>query len=143
MKAMGSFLLVAITLAFPLVVLSADQGGKHKIVFELTAESSAEWEAVLNNVENVQKAFGAANTEIEVVAHGKGLGLLRTTNASMADRLKRIANAGVVFAACNNTMQRLKLTKQDLFPFVTVVDSGVAEVVRKQEAGWAYIKGGL
>jgi intracellular sulfur oxidation DsrE/DsrF family protein len=39
-------------------------------------------------------------------------------------------------------MRRLKLQKSDLFDFVVTVDSGVAEVVRKQEAGWAYLKGG-
>jgi intracellular sulfur oxidation DsrE/DsrF family protein len=27
-------------------------------------------------------------------------------------------------------------------PFAITVDSGVAEVVRKQEAGWSYIKSG-
>ena len=34
------------------------------------------------------------------------------------------------------------VTEKDLMPFVTTVDSGVAEVVRKQEEGWSYIKGG-
>jgi intracellular sulfur oxidation DsrE/DsrF family protein len=50
--------------------------------------------------------------------------------------------AGVVFAACENTMKKQNVTKEQLMPFVITVDSGVAEVVRKQEAGWAYIKGG-
>jgi intracellular sulfur oxidation DsrE/DsrF family protein len=35
------------------------------------------------------------------------------------------------------------VTQADLLPFVTTVDSGVAEVVRKQEAGWAYLKSGV
>ena len=39
-------------------------------------------------------------------------------------------------------MKKQNVTKDQLLPFVTTVDSGVAEVVRKQEAGWAYIKGG-
>ena len=48
-----------------------------------------------------------------------------------------------MFAACENTMRKKKVTKEPLLPFVTTVDSGVAEVVRKQEEGWAYIKGGI
>jgi intracellular sulfur oxidation DsrE/DsrF family protein len=28
---------------------------------------------------------------------------------------------------------------EDLFPFASQVDSGAAELARKQEAGWAYI----
>jgi uncharacterized protein len=77
-----------------------------------------------------------------VVAHGKGLGLLRTTNTAMAERLKTISDAGVTLSACENTMRRLNVKKEDLLPFAVTVDSGVAEVVRKQEAGWSYIKAG-
>jgi intracellular sulfur oxidation DsrE/DsrF family protein len=39
-------------------------------------------------------------------------------------------------------MKRLKVTTEDLFPFTSQVDSGVAELVRRQESGWAYIKAG-
>ncbi len=96
----------------------------------------------MNNVENLQKAFGGEQTTIEVVAHGKGLGLLLVTNTALQERLWHLAETGVVFAACENTMQRLHVTKADLVSFATTVDSGVAEVVRKQEAGWSYVKGG-
>ncbi len=34
-------------------------------------------------------------------------------------------------------MKKKDKTKDGLLPFVTTVDSGVAEVVRKQEAGWS------
>lgn len=115
---------------------------KHRIVFEVNVANEEQWQAVLNNVENVQKAFGRENTQIEVVTHGKGLGLLRTTNAAMAERLQNISASGVVFAACENTMRRMDMRKEDLLPFAMTVDAGVAEIVRKQEAGWSYIKGG-
>jgi intracellular sulfur oxidation DsrE/DsrF family protein len=46
----------------------------------------------------------------------------------------------LTLAACRNSMRDRKITTDDLFPFATTVDSGVAELVRKQEAGWAYIK---
>jgi uncharacterized protein len=48
----------------------------------------------------------------------------------------------VIFAGCENTMQREKLEKKDLIEQATTVDSGVAEVVRKQTAGWAYLTSG-
>jgi intracellular sulfur oxidation DsrE/DsrF family protein len=56
--------------------------------------------------------------------------------------MRKLADAGVVFAACENTMKRKNLTKADLFDFATTVDAGVAEVVRRQEAGWSYVKSG-
>lgn len=78
------------------------------------------------------------------MTHGKGLALLEaSSNTGVLDRLKQNADTGVVFAACKNTMKRQNLKKEDLVPFATTVDSGVAEVVRKQEAGWSYLRSGL
>ena len=39
-------------------------------------------------------------------------------------------------------MKKKNVSKADLLPATTTVDSGVAEVVRKQEAGWSYVKSG-
>ena len=114
----------------------------HRVVIEVTAEAAPQWESVLNNIENLQKAFAPDVTEVEVVAHGKGIAMLQKTNAAQSERMARIASGGVKFAACENTMRRMKVQKSDLFEFVVTVDSGVAEVVRRQEAGWAYLKGG-
>lgn len=129
--------------AAPLGGVSAAQERKtHRIVFEVTSEDSQVWDAVLNNIENVRKAFGAATTDIRVVVHGKGIGLLRKTNTANGERVAAVAGPGVQFVACENTMKRLKLEKADLLPAAGTVDSGVAEVVRLQEAGWSYIKSG-
>jgi intracellular sulfur oxidation DsrE/DsrF family protein len=114
----------------------------HRAVVEVAVEGSAQWESVLNNIENLQKAFAPDPTEVEVVAHGKGLAMLQKANAAQSERMAKLAAAGVTFAACENTMRRMKVQKSDLFDFVITVDSGVAEVVRKQEAGWAYLEGG-
>ena len=114
----------------------------HRIVLEVNVEGEEPWQSILNNVENLQKALGPDHTRIEVVAHGKGLSLLVNTDLSLKERLQRISQTGVVFAACENTMRRKNVKKGDLLPFATTVPSGVAEVVLKQEAGWAYLKGG-
>lgn len=113
----------------------------HRVVFELTSDDAQTWDGVLNNVENVQKALGP--TTVEVVAHGKGLAMLTTAkNGAVRDRLERNATGGVVFAACENTMKRQSTKKEDLVPFARTVDSGVAELVRKQESGWSYLRSG-
>ena len=41
--------------------------------------------------------------------------------------------------ACRNAMKMRNVKSEDLFPFAGEVDSGIAEIVRKQESGWAYI----
>jgi intracellular sulfur oxidation DsrE/DsrF family protein len=37
-------------------------------------------------------------------------------------------------------MRVRKVTTEDLVPFAAQVDSGVAEIIRKQEAGWSYVR---
>jgi intracellular sulfur oxidation DsrE/DsrF family protein len=116
---------------------------KHRVVVEVTMDGTEQWTATVSNVENLRKAFGADNTQVKVVVHSKGLGMLLPKNVELADRMKKLAEAGVVFAACENTMRKRGVKKEDLLPFVTTVDSGVTEVVRMQEAGWSYLKSGI
>ena len=117
------------------------QGQQHRVVFEIVSDDKEHWGALLNNLENLQKAFGPGKVQAEVVAHGKALALL-TRDSSVKERVEKIAATGVVFAACENTMKRKNITTEQLLPEATTTDSGVAEVVRKQVDGWAYIKSG-
>lgn len=140
------FIIALASVALSTAALAAQQRSKgnkqHQVVFDMAAGGEEAWQGVLNNVENVRKSLGESNTEIAVVLHGKALGLALRTNTSQQERIKSLADAGVVFAACENTMRRLNVKRAELLPFVTTVDSGVGEVIRKQEAGWAYIKAG-
>jgi intracellular sulfur oxidation DsrE/DsrF family protein len=119
------------------------QGGgstKHRVVFHVNVDLQERWQEVLTNVENLQKALGADNVEIEVVAHGAGIGLVQSKNAALKSRVEAIEKTGAVFAACSNTLQKKELTSADLTAGVRIVDSGIAEVVRRQEEGWSYVK---
>ena len=51
-------------------------------------------------------------------------------------------NLGVIFNACENTMNKYGIRKDMLIPSVSSVPSGVAELVMKQEEGWSYLKTG-
>lgn len=115
---------------------------RHRVLLELTSKDPEVWASVLGNVENVRKALGDGATEVEVVTHGGGLGLLVARTSPHAERVAQLAKQGVTFAACQNTMKRLGITRSQLLPAAITVDSGVAEVVRKQEADWTYLKGG-
>lgn len=143
---------IAIALiALPLTGMTAEPTKQptprmHKVVFEVAMDGAEKWEGALRNVVNVQKSLGAKTTTIEVVAHGKGIGMLLATTAAsnleMKATVEKLHAAGVIFAACENTMKREKLDKKDLVALSTTVDSGVSEVIRKQEQGYAYIKSG-
>ena len=114
---------------------------KHRAVMQMSEPQGDEWNYLLAHVQNMQIAFANdGGVEIEVVFFGPGLNMLRKTNSGHGDILKRFSDQGVKFAACRNSMRDRNLTTEDLFPFAITVDAGVAELVRKQETGWAYIK---
>ena len=151
MNLLFKIILLAGIVALPLANLGAESekpsGEKiHKVVFEVASDGAEKWEGALRNVENLQKSFGAKATKIEVVTHGKGIGMLLAKTAEANPELKltleKLHPSGVVFAACENTMKKMSVTKDQLIPLATTVDSGVSEIIRKQEAGYAYLKSG-
>ena len=113
---------------------------KHRVVVQMTEPEGPAWRNLLVHVNNLVAAFARdGGSQVEVVFFGPGLNMLRKTNTADERRLKDLADHGVTFLACRNSMGALKLKTEDLFPFVWQVDSGIAEIVRKQEAGWSYI----
>ncbi len=151
MKMLLNAVAIAALIALPLTGMTAEltkqsTNKMHKVVFEVAIDGVEKWEAALRNVENVQKSLGAKTTNIELVAHGKGIGMLLATTAATNPEVKatveKLHASGVVFAVCENTMKKMQITKDQLVPLATTVDSGVSEVIRKQEAGYAYIKSG-
>jgi hypothetical protein len=115
---------------------------KHQVVFQMNVDNTDSWNQLFGNIQNIQTVFGADKIQIEVVAYGKGLSLLLKTNSTFEDRMKKAIASGVVLDACQNSMRLRKVTTEDLFSFASQVDSGVAELIRKQEAGWSYIRAG-
>jgi len=115
---------------------------KHKVVFQMNVASDDSWNQLFGNIRNAQTAFQKDGIQIEVVFYGKGITALLKTNAAYEQRLKEASAQGVTLAACQNSMRLRKITSADIFPFSTEVDSGVAELIRKQEAGFVYIRAG-
>ena len=115
---------------------------KHKVVFQMNVADNDSWNQLFGNIGNAQRAFQKEGIQIEVVFYGKGITALLKANTEYAERLKKAAADGVVLGACQNTMRLRKITSEGIFPFSTEVDSGVAELIRKQEAGFSYIRAG-
>ncbi len=123
-------------------VSQTTQTRKHHVVFQMVTDNKDAWEGLFANIRNAQKIFGADTMEIEVVVYSSGIEMLRKTNTGMEAAMKKAIDTRVVLSACQNSMRAHKITTEDLFPFASQVDSGVAEVIRKQEAGWSYVRAG-
>ena len=113
---------------------------KHHVVFQMSEKEGDEWGALIRHVNNTRNALDKdGGIQVEVVFFGQGLNMLRKTNTGYEERLKKLADMGVTLSACQNAMRALNVKTEDLFPFAGQVDSGIAQIVRRQEAGWAYV----
>jgi len=138
-KTIFALVVLALVLAFTAGSQTA-AAPKHHVVFQLTEAEGPAWGSLVLHVNNMRKAFAAdGGSQVEVVFFGPGLNMLRKTNTAYEERLKQLADSGVTLSACQNAMRLMNVKTEDLFAFAGQVDSGIAELVRKQEAGWAYI----
>ena len=136
-----SILALATTL-LPIAALAQAAPGakKHRLVIQVTDNDPARWNMILNNTKNAQEDVGGAdNIDLEIVAYGPGINLLKA-DSPMAERIAELAKTGVKFAACQNTMKGMKLSKDEMLTTIVYVPAGVTELMKKQEEGWSYIR---
>ena len=112
---------------------------RHKIVIQVSDNDPAKWNLALNNAKNLQDDVGAADVDIEIVAYGPGIGMLKLESPS-ASRVADAMKANVKVIACENTMRGQKLTRDDMLPTLNYVPAGVTEIMTKQSEGWAYLR---
>jgi intracellular sulfur oxidation DsrE/DsrF family protein len=138
-KILISVAALALVLVFS-AVSQTQKTPKHHVVFQLSEPEGGAWTVLPLHVNNMRKAFEQdGGSQVEVVFFGAGLNMLLKKNTAYEERLKQLVDSGVTLSACQNAMKVMNVKTEDLFPFASQVDSGIAELVRKQEAGWSYI----
>jgi len=136
---------LALVLAFALPfasinsIAAVDSAAKEKLVIQVSDGDAAKWNLALNNAKNVQQACGADKVDIEIVTYGPGIGMLKMDSV-VANRIDDSKKAGVSIVACQNTMKNMKLTADDMLPNTSYVPSGVVEIMKKQNEGYAYLR---
>lgn len=112
---------------------------RHGIVIQVSDNDPAKWNLALNNAKNLQDDVGAANVDIEIVAYGPGIGMLKLESPT-GSRVADAAKTGIKVTACENTMRGQKLSKDDMLAGISYVPAGVTEIMKKQHEGWAYLR---
>lgn len=113
-----------------------------KVVYHISHSDNAS--AALHNIRNHLAA--APKAKIVVVAHGPGIDFLlegakNPTGNPYDVSVQELAERGVEFRVCKNTLDGRKIDKSKLLTETRVVPSGVAEVARLQaEEGYVYLK---
>lgn len=108
------------------------------VVFHHSNDDPALHERVTGNIVNLLDDETIEVDEVAVVANSGGLALL-TEDSPQRDAIERLAERGVVFKQCRNTIDGTDTTEDDLIDGVELVSSGVGELARLQSEGYTYI----
>ncbi len=127
------WLVVALAGAFAFA--PAAQAAEKKVVLQISDGDPEKQTLVLNVANNLLKHDGPDNVKLEIVAFGPGLRLLFADNANK-HRIDALAQTGVRFSACQNTMHAMtKLLGHEpaLDPHAVPVSAGIARILELTE----------
>jgi uncharacterized protein len=120
---------------------------QHRVVIQISEDDPKLMNVALNNAENLTKFYKdrGETVQIEFVAYGPGLAMVRSDTSPVKPRLENFASTmkNVSFAGCGNTLanQSSKENKEiSLVPEAHIVPTGIARIVELQEQGWSYVR---
>ncbi len=110
-----------------------------KVVLQVSDGNVATWNQALNVIGNVREAYGP-DTQIELVAFGQGINMLKF-DAPVSSRLAEAQTKfGAKLYACGNSMTRNKLTQKDMAPDLIYVKAGIEHIITRQREGWVNVR---
>jgi intracellular sulfur oxidation DsrE/DsrF family protein len=122
----------------------AAEGKLHRVAIQVDQNDPVVMNQALNNATNVIEYYRARNEDVDVdiVAYGPGLHMLRADTSPVQDRIKRLKDqvfpGKIQFSACNITKQGMEKTEGhaiSILPDASIVPSGVVRLMELQEQG--------
>jgi intracellular sulfur oxidation DsrE/DsrF family protein len=113
--------------------------GKRGLVLQVSDGEVKRWVLAISNARNVQDALGRGKVDIDLVAYGPGIDMLKWDSVVNAD-IDDLAARGVRVIACENTMIGQKLSRDDMHPKAAFVKTGLLAIMERQEQGWSYVR---
>ena len=126
---------------------AANQKQPHRVAVQVDVNDPAIMNLALNNVSNMAHHYHeiGEKVEIEVVAFGPGLHMLRDDTSPVKARIKSLSESmpQLAFSACGNTRENMTRAESKDIPLISqakVVNAGVVRLMELQEQGWSYLR---
>jgi intracellular sulfur oxidation DsrE/DsrF family protein len=148
----GILRLATIILAIGLPALSGAAVAaekSHRIAIQVDQNDPEIMNLALNNASNVIDYYRSKgeDVQVEVIAYGPGLNMLRDDTSPVKDRIKQLKQlafpSNIAFSACNVTKQGMEKREGHpiiILPQASLVPSGVVRLMELQEQGWSYVR---
>lgn len=115
---------------------------EHRLALQISEATPLLQTVVLNNAFNVISLYGPDKVAIQIVAFAGGIELLRIGNKE-SERIAGLVKQGVIFDACQNTMDGIERKTGKPFPrnpMSRPVPSGVVHLITLSEHGYTIIR---
>lgn len=111
----------------------------YNVVFDITTADTVVHQMVIRWINEILTSDPLAN--IQVVYYAKSLDMITKDKSVVAkDVVKYASTQSVTFTVCEAAMKRNKVEPGQLLTGVQTVPDGIYEIIKKQHAGWGYIK---
>jgi len=149
MTATIRYLFVALAAGLLAVNGAHAETAKHRVVIQVDQNDADVMNMALNNAKNVIEYYSDKHedVDVEVVAYGPGLHMLREDTSPVKDRIKQLKDVSfpskIAFSACNNTKQGMEKREGHPIPIISqagIVPAGVVRIMELQEQGYSYVR---
>ena len=110
-----------------------------KTVFHLISDDRDDQKTTLTLAGNLLEDDSVDVDDIVVVAQAGGIAPVTVGDSGEAE-VRELMEGGVTFKACSNTLEMMDIDEDELVEGVETVPSGVGELTRLQNDGYAYIR---
>ena len=115
------------------------QNVPYNVVFDLTNNEPAIQQRMIVLIKEIISASPEA--KVEVVFYGNSIAVIDKNKSAVSDDISKLSeNKQVQFRACAIAMKKHDLDDSGLVSGVQSVPDGIYEIVKKQAAGYGYIK---
>lgn len=151
MRLIQSIVVLGTVAVLAMTGIHAQSSKPHRVAIQVDQSDPALMNLALNNAQNIMTYYGDKNeaVDIEIVAYGPGLNMLREDTSPVKDRIATMAKddatfpSKIVFSACNNTLQGMEKREGHaitIIPQARIVPAGVVRLMELEEQGWSYIR---
>lgn len=116
-----------------------DFDNPRKVLVSLNEKDEKRVNAVLNNVMNIQKAYGPDNVQLVLVAYGPGIWSVMQ-DSPVKKRIESMMVYEIEFVACGNTLDSIHKTREDTIEGVGWARAGLQEVIERRLRGWVDLR---
>ena len=112
---------------------------EYKALYIINQSDEKRIRGTLRNINNaLEDPRLKGKLQVELVAFGDGVEMFKKSN-HYDTLLTNLQKKGVILAECENTIRERKISKDDLWSFISFVPSGNGEIIIRQYQGWATV----